>query len=197
MAVVVSNYNAGSAIDVDGECPLVSQGEPATLSSFRWTIYDAIAEDPEPEPAPEPEDELIIGGPAPSLAACQDAFCTGCSETWYASDPSAIYYMCTDYTRYVYKNRCRRGGELCGADDKCHKGYPSGDTSKTRSADFICRPLPERLEIGDFEYSTRKCRANNGLCPYGGCRRKDCRRSWPVGDEDRMKSDDMMCRCMP
>mmetsp|Transcript_24764 Transcript_24764/g.30945 ORF Transcript_24764/g.30945 Transcript_24764/m.30945 type:complete len:336 (-) Transcript_24764:113-1120(-) len=197
MAVVISNYQAGSSNEISGQCPTAqdsSEGNAFTASDFRWTIMDSIAVPEEPE---NPTGELVIGERADSLALCDDEFCTGCSESWYSDAPSTIIYTCTDYTRYRYNNRCRRGGALCGPDDeKCMFSYPNDDPARGRSADRGCRPLPKRLEEGEFEYGRNRCRSSNGLCYFDGCSRRSCRRSWPAGDADRWKSADYMCRCV-
>jgi hypothetical protein len=192
MAVVVSNYDAGSTNEVAGSCPPQSSSSSnlATLGNFSFTVHNSLNDD-----TATVDDTIVFGDIAPSINDCNDEFCGECRTSWYSLTPTTTFYSCYDYTKFVYRNRCRRGGDLCGANDKCFSSYPSGDNSRTRSPDYKCRGLPNRLEVGPWDYSSRRCRNRRGLCPYGGCSTRQCAMSWPQGDADRWRSDDAMCRC--
>lgn len=144
----------------------------------------------------EPVDEMVIGELATSLEECDDPFCSACHVAWWAGDEANSFHTCTDYTRYRYTNRCSswQSTALCGSDDKCFKSYPHDDPKKWKSDDYGCRPLPSRLEEGDFQYARRVCRSTKGLCAEG-CGDATCHMSWPIGDTDRWRSADAMCRC--
>jgi len=108
---------------------------------------DSIAED-------EPTGDEVIGGPALNVDDCGDEFCTACSIAWTDDAPMDTYNVCTDYTSYKYNNICKsnKNQDLCGEDDDCFWSWPADDNRKWRSEDAACRPIPDRLETGDYKY---------------------------------------------
>lgn len=104
-------------------------------------------------------------------------------------------YKCTDYTRYTYTNFCEQGQtpNLCGDDDQCFWSY-SGKSEDYNIEKAACRPLPESLRNGEFEYDEGECLSDRGLCALG-CGEGTCHNSWPVDDKLKQTSPDAMCRC--
>ena len=191
MAIIFSNYKAGDDNDISGE-PCFTEvsfdGPMSMMSNFSWSMNDALVE-------PDvPDDTLIIDGPAENVDDCGEEFCTGCSIAYYAGDPSDVFYQCTDYTSYKYNNMCgsNRDTSLCGEADHCFFSWPADDRRKWRSENAACRPLPDRLEDGDYKFARRRCGSTKGLCVLG-CDGAPCHFSWPEGENKR--SPDAMCRC--
>jgi len=199
MAVVVSNFDAGIDNTISRQvCPAPSGEYHTKFSNFRWTIDDS--NEGEADDGEETSD-IVIGEVAESLDDCGDSSCSACHLAWPADNEDEQFFMCTDYTSYKYLNNCegtRRSSELCGEYDDCFMSFPADDSTKRKSEDFACRPLPSRLYEGPFKYARRQCKENRfgpkGLC-FEGCGDSTCHMSWPVGDTARWKSADAMCRC--
>jgi len=193
MPVVMANFNAGSDNDLSGECASTSTTEGnAVISSMRWTSKDALEE----ENTNNDDGELVIGDVAESIDKCGEDSCSACHKAHWSNAPTTEFYTCTDNTQYKYSNKCtgNQNSDKCGEDDLCFRAWPHDDPNKWKSDDFACRPLPMRLQIGDFKYARRQCRSNKGLCAFG-CGDGTCHNSWPIDDADRWKSADAMCRC--
>lgn len=195
MALVVSNYNAGTDNDIsNGICSSTSTCGTYKTSfyNFEWTSDDAIEDD-------EDEEDIVIGDVADSINDCEDPLCSACHIAWFESNPDKTFNLCTDFSQYKYSNKCGkrrlRKHNLCGSNDElCFWSWPSTDPKKWKSDDASCRPVPERLVEGEFKFARRKCADHRGLCKLG-CGEGSCHNSWPIDDPLKRKSPDAMCRC--
>lgn len=189
----MANFNAGEFNDISGECSTTGADGDVIFSAMKWTSKDSM--DKTQDNSDGGDGTLVIEEVATSLDMCNDDNCTACHMAHWSNQPSNRFPTCTDYTQYKYSNACgNKDDSKCGSDDNCFRSWPADDAQKWKSDDFACRPLPTRLLIGEFQYSSRQCRnMNKGTCILG-CN-GTCHNSWPVGDADRWKSADAMCRC--
>ena len=97
---------------------------------------------------------------------------------------------CSESERNTLTNHCE--GQ-CG-NDECHRSFPFGDPLKGKSPEFACRCMPKPRAPHGYVYK-------EFLHPYntrGDCDGCDnCRKSYPIGDPLKYKSDEFMVRCAP
>ncbi len=213
MGFVMSHWQDDAGIaDIDGTCSSGCQAN--TFSSFSGfnikqdgSVEADDDDDCDGDDCDDGDDgddgddtdkgELVYGGPAASVDACQNSECTECVEAWYENDTTTIYNMCMDEKRFKYSNKCNSRKDLsrCGTEDICHLSYPEGDRRKNRSKEAACRPVPAKLVVGDFVFSKRKSRSSRwGLCTYG-CGDAECRSSYLKGDTKKYRGYSSMSRC--
>lgn len=189
MAVSISNYEVGQANDISGTCAdPAAASSSVTMENWSFTSMDSIHET---EPGPEPN-ELVIEGVASNLGDCGDDLCSACSVAHWSDFPTDKVFICTDYTSYKYTNICPSNWDdsLCGTNDLCFLSYAFYDSNVV----YDCRPLPDRLQTGPFDFHRKSCNSSEGLCALG-CGGSACKRSWPAGDSAKWTSVDAMCRC--
>lgn len=188
MAVSISNYEVGQVNDISDTCAVQAGSSSVTMDNWSFTSFDSIAEDEEVGPGPN---ELVIEGVAANVDDCGDEWCTGCSIAHWSHFPADKVNICTDYTTYKYTNICPSNWDdsLCGTDDLCFLSYPFYGSTV-----YDCRPLPDRLQQGPFDFARKSCSSSLGLCALG-CSGRSCLRSWPSGDSSKWNGADAMCRC--
>lgn len=102
MALVVSNFDAGSNNDIsgDGICSTASTcgAYKTSFSYFEWTSDNSIDEGG--------EDVMVIGEVAENISDCEDPLCSACHVAWYERYPGETFNTCTDYSQYKYTNVC-------------------------------------------------------------------------------------------
>ena len=194
MQMVMSNFDAGEDNEISGRvCRGVGMDHGTKMSNFTWVTGDSIADDDD-----ETDGDMVIGEVALNVDDCGDEWCTGCNVAWYSNEPMDTFNVCTDYTHYKWGNLCKpnRDLSLCGEDDDCFSSWPKDDKKKWRSDDAACRPIPDRLEEGNYKWAKKTCNKKKGLCALG-CGDLSCHKSFPLDDPLRNKSPEAMCRCKP
>lgn len=191
MGIVFANWNneAGSEdFELDyGQSAGGCENASTTISNFEVRTSGSTEDKPD-----DGSPKRVIGDVAPNVDDCGDPLCTGCNKAWLSDDVDNVFDYCTDKTSYKYWKPCESSWDtsLCGSDDKCFTSYPANDRKKTRSEDYGCRPLPDRLETGDYKFQRKKCRSTNGLCALGCDDGQTCHSSWPKDDPKAWRSAD-------